>query len=253
MCSSMTQTKRLLRLALRTTLGLVATLVLAAGAVAAAIAYPAPMFPYQLTVGDLTLRSPEPIPDSAQAYLQSVDLSPAAEVPGYQGPVTVYLVPQGWRRNILFAAAPNAGGLTYAGLAPNHMFLSGADFDQGLLDYNGRLIAPPRDLMFYLRHESNHLALAGSLGFISFSLLPAWVREGVADIAALGPPDRARLDAALGDDPVTLDHMIAFGAYPRARLLVDWVMDTQGYDALIANSWTEAEAMAQFRAAFPRH
>ncbi len=233
---------------LRGVLALGAAIALSVGGIAAVIAYPAPLFAHQVTVGELTIRSTQPIPESAIPYLRDVDLTPRVAVPLIDGPVEIYLVDSGWRRRIFFGIAPYAGGITYAGLAPRHLFLSGADFDQGLLLHSGHLIAPPRDLAYYLRHEFNHLAMADDLGFIAYARLPAWVREGIADMAALGPPDRAVLDAALGDDPVTLAQRIAFSSYPRARLLADWMLETHGYDALINTDWSEAEAITHFRA-----
>ena len=241
---------RLRRVVLRLSLGVGFATALGASAVLAAIANPTPFFPYAVTVEGITVRSATPLPDATRHYLETVDLAPRSDMPALEGHYTVYIADHGWRARLFFAASPGAGGVTYTWIAPQHAFLSGADFDAGLLTKDQRRIAPPRDLAYYLRHEANHLAMTQQLGIWDFLSLPNWVREGVADLAALGPPDRDTLASALGDGPVTLDHMIAFGAYPRARLLTDWVAQTQGVDGLLANTWTEDQAIDAFRAAY---
>jgi len=242
----MTRLKQYQRIVLRAALGLVAAALLSAGAVMAAIANPQPFFRHSITAGAVTIRAAHPISAAAVPYLETLDITPRMGMAALDGHYTVYLAEDGWRARLFFGLAPMAGGITFAGLAPNHAFLSGADFEAGLLIKGENRIAPPRDLAYYLRHEANHLALCAELGLVDYVLLPAWVREGIADLAALGPPDRGQLAEVLGDAPITLDHMRAFGAYPRARLLADWVLETQGYDALLQSDWTEDEALAHF-------
>ena len=78
--------------------------------------------------------------------------------------------------------------------------------------------------------------------------MPNWVRD---DIAALRPLNRATLDTALSDGPITRDHRIAFGAYPRTPLR-RLRAGSSGDDALHISTGSEAEAMAHCHAAQPR-
>lgn len=166
-------------------------------------------------------------------------------------PLKLFVAETGWRNHLYFALVRGAGGVVYYPLTHRHAFLSGADFEKGLLRKRARLIAPPRDLAYFGTHELAHVLTGRKLGAIRYHKLPEWVREGLADYIALGAPDIVTLDAQLSDNDITLANMVAHGSYPRKRMLVAYYLDVSGWslDELLQTSMTQNEALERLRQA----
>lgn len=139
--------------------------------------------------------------------------------------IDVFVAPDGWRHRLFFVGALWAGGLTYPALWQDRVFLRGVDLEAGALVYEGVRIAPPRDLTYYLVHEIMHLRHAEVLGGIAMFRAAGWVREGVPDLAALGPADGEMIALAMTGAPLSRH---VYGSYPLERVCVTMVLAQPG-------------------------
>lgn len=220
------------------------------GAYAATLAFPQPLFAYAHVSGQLTFRSDAPI-DAASADAVARDIRAkldASPFPMDGGQYILYVANDPWRRRVLFALAPDAGGFVVPTIAPRHTFLSGADFPTNRLRApDGTLLPPPRSLSYYGAHEIAHLAAAQRVGHWRAFVMPEWVREGIADYAALGPVrDLVALRRELGERPLGRKDWDAHGYYVRYRMLVTHYLDKEQWtlDQLMAADLSEAQAKA---------
>jgi len=232
------------RLVLRGVAGVVAAGLGFALLIGVAYAFPAPFFAHHVQVGKMKVYSATPLDPSVQTYLEKLDLRPLVpELPHWQGPMEIYIAKGGWRQAVFIdLLAKGAGGVTYTLVAPGHFFLSGADFAADRLLRNEWRITAPRNLTYYILHETNHLVMARVWGRVGLHRRPQWVVEGIADLAALGRPDRARMLRWLGDQPNALRDRVALGSYPRERVLADWALHHRGMAFLAGTDLSEAEA-----------
>ena len=142
-------------------------------------------------------------------------------------PIDVFIVDGGWRHRLFFAGAPWAGGLTYPIFWRDRVFLRDVDLEAGRLIYDGAPVPPPRDLTYYLVHEITHLRHAEVMGAVEMFRSPHWVREGVPDLAALGPAGPELLQAAMAGEDLP---RAAFGSYPIERVCVTIVLSRPGME-----------------------
>jgi hypothetical protein len=198
----------------------------------------------------LTFRSDAPI-DAAGADAVARDIKAkldASPFPIGEQPFSLYVANDGWRRKMIFLIAPGAGGFVVPVLTPNHTFLSGADFRSGQLRApSGRLLPPPRTLAYFGAHEIAHLLAARRVGELRAVLMPEWVREGIADYAALGPvKDLAAMRRELGDRTLGVKEWDAYGYYVPFRMLVTHFIDHEGWtlDQLLTTNMSEKDAKA---------
>jgi len=223
---------------------------LATGTAMAMVANPDPFFPHARSHGLIELRTTKPIPPEADAVLQDITnrLTQSGLVM-LDTPLTLYITGGGWRERFFFALAPGAGGVALYPVAARHAFLSDADIAQDRLIKGSYTVTPPRTLAYYGAHELAHVLIARQVGLWGHATMPVWVREGVADLIALGPPDAALINRFSNSTPITLADMQAFGVYPRARVLADWHLrhSTRGVTGLLSSRLTEAEALAQMQ------
>ena len=222
----------------------------AASALAALLAFPAPLFAYAHTSGSFTFRSDAPI-DAAGADAVAHDIRAtlnASPFPVGDEPYALYVANDAWRRRLFFLIAPGAGGFVVPPLGPRHTFLSGADFPRGRLRApSGRLLPPPRTLAYFGAHEFAHLLAAQRVGYLRHVMMPEWVREGIADYAALGPVrDLATLRRELGDRELGQTEWDAHGYYVRYRMLVTHFLVEEKWtlDQLLATNLSKAEAQS---------
>lgn len=215
------------------------------------MAWPDPLFAYTAGAGRITIASDQPIPSEGGGRLiaqceQLLERSPLqAESRQYR----LYVANADWRHRLFFLTVPAAGGVVYFPLG-RHAFLSGADFEAGRLVKSGRRIDPPRTLAYYCAHELTHTAIGDRIGLAGLLWLPDWVGEGLPDYVAIGERGSfERLDAALGDRPVDIDMMRAYGAYPHYRLLVTYFIEKRGWSAeqLLQTRLSYVEAVALMR------
>lgn len=139
--------------------------------------------------------------------------------------VDVFVVDGGWRHQFYFAGASWAAGLTYPVFWQDRVFLRDIDFEAGVLIYNDAPVPPPRDLTYYLVHEITHLRHAEVMGAIAMFRVPAWVREGVADLAALGLAEPDLMAAAMAGEELP---RARFGSYPSERVCATMVLAQPG-------------------------
>jgi hypothetical protein len=215
----------------------------------AIIVYPDPLFANAYASGTLTIHSDEPI-DAAGAHAALA--SARARLASSPFPLDgaryhLYVANSAWRRRLLFLWAPDAGGVVYPMFAARNSFYSGADFRTGQLrSPSGRLVPMTRSFAYFAAHELAHLVEARRSG-MRHHLRPEWVREGVADYAALGPADDlAGMRHAFKGRQLTVADWDAHGYYVRYRMLVTHYLDYEGWtlDQLLATNLSEAEAEA---------
>ncbi len=214
------------------------------------LVFPAPLFAHSATLGSLSVFSDEALPKKeARLFLQQVgerlDQSPVS-FPGQN--MQIYVVNAKWRRNWLWLAIPKgAGGFVVAPFTRWHTFLSGADFKAGLLiGPTGYRPYAPRTLSYYGTHELTHTIMAKKLGWLSWQLMPEWIREGVPDYVALPQESAQTLYGKIGEHSADLDMMKAHGVYAPYRLLVSYFLDEKGWtiEKLMASNLTLLQARA---------
>jgi len=222
--------------------------VLAAAAFAmVAYAAPAPFFGYSVEAAGMTLRSDHPFEEGASAKrlravagtLEAADLGASA-----QG-VTFYASRSAWREKLFSMTVPNAGGVVNAPLSTSLGFLVAMGPEANRLLKGDYVLTPPRTLEYYMVHEATHLLNARRLGVLEYHLLPAWVREGLADYVALGPMSPATQEVAVvrSQGGVPLEVMKAHGSYPAYRAQVTRVLARGGRDmAALLERFDQTEA-----------
>lgn len=212
-------------------------------------ARPEPFFAFSRTIENVTIYDVNPIPNTADVALHEI-VNHLNASPFEPGEMSLFVANDGWRYSLYFFLAQYAGGVVYYPVTQDHGFLSGADYQTGLLTKGNRKIRAPRTLAYYGSHELTHIMTGQKLGAIQYHMLPEWVREGIADYVALGAPqDYVAIDKLLGDDPISLQSMETFGTYPRYRLLVSWFLEEQDWtlDALLETDMSENTALAEMR------
>lgn len=221
-----------------------------------ALAFPSPMFPHVVQHQQISFHSDLPIPGQAETALKEIaerlERSPI-KLPN--NTMRLYVVNSDWKRWFLWkATSPVAGGFVIVPVTGRHAFLSGADFDRGLLiSPSGNAVATPRDLAYYGAHELTHAASGELLGTVQYHLMPEWVREGIADYVAM-PAERSirELYAEVGDQDADLAMMNKYGVYAPYRLLVSFFLNEQNWsiEKVLESRMTKAEARAIMREHF---
>jgi hypothetical protein len=223
------------------------------------IIHPRPLFAYSLSGNMVELYSDAPINEAGgRAVIKETERTLAKWPinPGSQAEtVRLFVVNSAWRRGILFTNRPHVGGLVYYPLSGTNAFLSGADFEKGLLIApSGAVMQPPRTLAYYGAHEAAHLLTGREAGTLGYLNMPEWIREGVADYIALeGAPDYPALAEAAGglQGEAPLAVINQFGVYPKYRLLVAFFLERQGWslERLLQSSMSLEAAERLFAAA----
>lgn len=189
----------------------------------------APTLAFSHSAGDERIRfhATQPLPQEAVLRAGAEAWGELQDTPFGQPDhgVDVFIVGGGWRHRLFFAGALWAGGLTYPAFWQDRVILRDVDLDEGALIYDGAPVPPPRDLTYYLVHEITHLRHAEALGAIAMFRVPAWVREGVADLAALGPAGPELMAAAMAGEDLP---RARFGSYPIERVCATMVLAQPG-------------------------
>lgn len=221
--------RRVFRLA---ALAFVAVLVLA-GAALAAIAHPEALFASRLDAGPFTFYSDEALRPGEVEPLAARALARLEQSPLFHGDehFNVFVVPNNWKRRLLFLMAPGAAGVVYYPLSAENIYLSEADFaDDQIINFTGYRPTGNRTLTYYLAHEATHVLTGDAIGLLGLVFLPAWLREGYADLVGLGfPDDRASLAAAVEDVAEWgKAEWNTYGFYGPDRLKVEIALDGDG-------------------------
>ncbi len=193
------------------------------------MAMPGLFFAHSGGDGRITFHAASPMPQDA-AQRAAADGWEAMQDTPFGRPdhgIDVYITEGGWRDWVYFRVAPYAGGLTYPILSRRNVFLSGVNFEAGRLVKDDFTVPPPRDLTYYLVHEITHLRHAEVVGPARLFYNSFWIREGVADLAALGPASPEMIERA--EEGLDLPRL-EFGSYPLERVCVTMALDRPDMD-----------------------
>lgn len=220
---------------------------------AAVVIWPDPLFAYSAGSGKIIVHSDRPIPAAGgEALLRDCEALLARSPLKAEGAhYHLYVTNADWRHHLFFAQHPEAGGVAYFYGFGGSAFLAGANFNTGRLIKWGYVTTPPRTLAFFCAHELTHLVEGERLGVIASERQPTWVHEGFADYVGIEHRQSFdELNAALGDRPTDVPMMMAYGSYPRFRLLVTYFLEKKGWsvDELMRTKLTYEQAMALMRA-----
>jgi hypothetical protein len=213
------------------------------------IVWPKPLFAFSLAAGRIVVSSDRPIPTAGGERVlrdceRLLERSPlVARSRQYQ----LFVANEEWHHRLYFIPRPQAGGLSYFYGFGGQSFLSGADFDAGQLVKWGYVTMPPRTLAYFCAHELTHVVTGEHIGLLALLRMPEWVREGIADYVAIEHRQSfEQLRDALGERPVDVAMMQAYGAYPRYRLLVTYFLEKKGWsvDELLQTKLSTDEALA---------
>ena len=213
------------------------------------IVWPRPLFAFSLAAGRIVVSSDRPIPTAGgERVLRDCErLLERSPLPANSRQYQLYVANEEWHHRLYFIPNPQAGGLSYFYGFGGHSFLSGADFDTGRLVKWGYVTTPPRTLAYFCAHELTHVVTGEHVGLVALLRMPEWVREGLADYVAMeNRQSFEQLRDALGDRPVDVAMMQAYGSYPRYRLLVTYFLETKKWsiDQLLQTQLSTDEALA---------
>jgi hypothetical protein len=202
------------------------------GIYVALLAFPYPMFSYAASYRNITVYSDRPIPAAINPVLHTVenrlDKSPLND-PSLRHRVFIC------NSNRLFALFANSdyrvGGKNYVWLSRN-IFLRQAHIDHDrLVGPSGNEVPGERTLAYFVAHEITHSLEVNYLGRSAYFKLPAWKREGYADLVAKdGDFDFPQKLAAFQRGDREMDPARS-GLYLRYQLLVTYVMDKKQVSA----------------------
>lgn len=241
----------MLRLVMRIVLWIGAAYAGASLLFCALIIWPDPLFAFTLGSGKIIVASDRPIPSTGgERFLRDCErLLERSPLKAEGAQYRLYVTNEPWRYHLFFLADPAAWGIAY-GIAADHAFLGGADFETGRVVHRGYVGTPPRTLAYLCAHELTHVIVRQHTGLRGFRV-PTWVFEGFADYVGIeNRQSFEQLRTALGDRPVDIPMMMRYGAYPRYRLLVTYFIEKQGWsvDQLLQTRLTEDEANTIMRA-----
>jgi hypothetical protein len=217
------------------------------------MAWPEPLFAFSIGAGKIIVASDRPIaPDGGERLIRDcgrlLERSPLkAESPHYH----LFVANEDWRHRLFFLVHPDAGGIEFYFGFRGTAFVSGADFDTDRHVKWSYVTTPPRTLAYFCAHELTHIVIDEHIGVIGKLRLREWVHEGLPDYVAIANrPSFEQLRDALGERPVDVPMMQAYGSYLRYRLLVTYFLDKKGWsvEQLLNTRLTADEATAIMRA-----
>ncbi len=217
------------------------------------IVWPDPLFAYSAGSGKIVVHSDQPIPAAGgKKFLHDCEALLARSPLKAEGlHYHLYVTNAAWRHHLFFVQHPEASGVTYFYGLGGSAFLTGANFNTGRLIKWGYVTTPPRTLAFFCAPELTHIVEGEHLGVIASERQPSWVHEGFADYVGIEQRQSfEELNTALGTRETDVPMMMAYGSYPRFRLLVTYFLEKKGWtiDELMRTRLTYEQAMAQMRA-----
>jgi hypothetical protein len=214
--------KKLLRRAAVISAGLAAAYVVL-------LAYPQPLFAYQLSHAGITAYSTTPIPDQMRTTLERVrariNRSPLIDPAVHQ---QVFICNTPWVFALFARTNYRAGGV--ANEIGRHAFLRESDMSSDrLIGPGGQPVAVDRPLSYFIAHELMHIAQSRHLGPLRYYRLPRWTNDGYADYVARDYDLREALKK-MKTGARELDPSLS-GLYIRYHLLVAYMLEKKGVDA----------------------
>ena len=194
------------------------------------LAYPQPLFAYELTAAGISVHSTQPIPEAMKATLEKararLDRSPVSRAT--RG-AHVFICQSRWLFGVFARQNYRVAGVA-DWLVGQHVFLRESDMDNDrLIGPSGRPVAADRPLSYFVAHELMHVANVRAVGRWRYARMPQWADDGYADYIAR--------DIDLGD---ALTKMQAgareldprrSGLYLRYHLMVAYLLDKKQMDA----------------------
>lgn len=245
---------RLLRSVLLWSLGAVT---LIAAAVTGLLAAPQPLYPYHLQHAGLELWSDQPVDQEAgNRFLADVEDRLVHSIfAGADGRRRIFIANTSWRERLFFLWNHGAAGVNYYPFTRNAFLRSSDVSADRLFGPSGRSAEPPRTLAYYAAHELAHGLTGERAGPIAFARMPRWLREGLADYAALGAGRAKEMAGALAPVDPRLSpersgyylryHLLVACAHENAGLTLEQFLALRLTEAEAASRWLEAEAPGQ--------
>jgi len=212
------------------------------------LAYPQPLFAYELTAAGISVHSTQPIPEAMKATLERararLDRSPLS---GGTRRVHVFICHSPWLFGVFARQNYRAGGIT-DGFVGQHVFLRESDMENDrLIGPSGRPVAADRPLSYFIAHELMHVANVRAVGRWRYARMPQWVDDGYADYIARD----IDLDATLTkmkEGVRELDPRRS-GLYLRYHLMVAFLLDKKQMNVgqLLSNAPARDDVESQLR------
>ena len=213
------------------------------------LAYPQPLFAYELTAAGISVHSTQPIPEAMKVTLARararLDRSPLG---GATRGAHVFICHSPWLFGVFARQNYRAGGIT-DGFVGQHVFLRESDMENDrLIGPRGRPVAADRPLSYFIAHELMHVANVRAVGRWRYARMPQWVDDGYADYIARD----IDLDAALTkmkEDARELDPRRS-GLYLRYHLMVAFLLDKKQVNVgqLLSSAPDRDDVESQLRA-----
>ena len=213
------------------------------------LAYPQPLFAYELTAAGISVHSTQPIPEAMTATLERVrtrlDRSPfGAATRGAH----VFICDSSWLFGVFARQNYRVGGVT-DWLVGQHVFLRQSDMEHDrLIGPSGRPVAADRPLSYFIAHELMHVANVRAAGRWRYARLPQWVDDGYADYIARDI-DLSEALTKMKEGARELDPRRS-GLYLRYHLMVAYLLDKRQLTAheLLASVPARDDVEAQLTA-----
>jgi hypothetical protein len=198
-------------------------------AYAALLAFPQPLFAYQLDHGGVVVHTRRPIPEAMRATLERVrgrlERSPLYDA---NQPVHVFICEPRWVFALFALHKYEVGGIAQAFIG-QHVFLRESDMDNDrLIGPSGTPVAADRPLSYFIAHEVTHINVVRHLGRLAYWRVPRWVNDGYADYVArdidLTSALQRMKEGARELDPARS------GLYLRYHLMVAYMLGRGGLD-----------------------
>jgi hypothetical protein len=200
------------------------------------LAYPQPLFAYELTHAGITVHATTPIPDAMRATLERtrtrLDRSSLYDP---SKPSHVFICEPRWLFALFARQNYSVGGVADA-FVGQHVFLRESDMTADrLISPAGRPVSADRPLAYFIAHELMHVAHVRTVGRWQYGRLPQWVDDGLADYVARDIDFAAAL-RGFKEGARELDPRRS-GLYIRYQLMVAYLIDKRGADvrALLQN------------------
>jgi len=197
---------------------------LVAAAYLVLLAYPQPLFAYQLNHAGITVHATTPIPDAMRTTLDRVrarlDRTPLVDP---SQPQRVFICSTPWLLTFFARNNYRVGGIADVFVGQNVCLRQSYMANDRLMSPGGQPVAAVRPLSSCMTLELMHIAQARHLGRLRYARLPRWTDDGYADYVARDY-DLAVALQKLKDDAPELDPNHS-GLYIRYHLMVAYLIE----------------------------
>jgi hypothetical protein len=210
------------------------------------LAYPQPLFAYQMSAGGITVHARQPIPEAMESTLERararLDRSP---LHAGTRDVHVFICDKPWLFALFARQNYRVGGVA-DWLVGQHVFLRESDMQNDrLISPSGQPVSADRPLSYFIAHEVMHVANVRAVGRWRYARMAQWVDDGYADYVARAIDFDDALQK-MKEGARELDPRRS-GLYIRYQLMVAYLLDKQRVplEALFAAPPSHEEVEAQ--------